>query len=366
MRLRIALLLLLLSPPVLSRAQVVRHANAFLRLGGNAASEALARTDIAAAYHYGSGRVNPASLASQNQRFTLGGSFLSQFGDMGRLGNIGAGYRIDSVAGMEFGLTRFSVSGIPNTLRWMDRQGNTDYTRISYFSVSDWALHVSYGRRILTPGLSLGGTVKLIYRHQGGFAQGVGFGVDLGARYERKGWELAAVAKDISTTSTLWFIEPDRLKTTGPDSIQNRSEKFDKELTLPSLRLGGGYHWNTAKGWRIGLNLLSDWGFDGADAGVLSHDWFRLNLAVGSEFAYRNTVFIRLGARQFQWVREFYNRRTLSFNPSLGLGLAAWGFALDYSLSAPLTAVDLRLSHLVTLSYTFSLGAERNSRMGYK
>ncbi len=366
MRRWLALTLLLLAPMALSQAKIVRHANAFLHLGNNAASEALACTDLASRYRYGSERSNPAGLIGMDRRFTLGGSFLSQFGDMGRLGNIGLAYRVDSVSGIAFCLTRFSVSGIPNTLSWMDEEGNTDYTKISHFSIADWALHISYGRSILLPGLSIGGTVKAIYRHQGPFARGVGFGVDLGVRYQYKSWEFAAVGRDLSATSTVWFIYPNRLKTTGPDSIQNDSKEFDRETTLPSLRLGGGYHWDTPKGWRIALNLLTEWGFDGADAGLFSHDWFKLDLAVGSEFSYRNIVFIRMGARQFQWIREFYDHRTLSFNPSLGLGLSGWGLSLDYALSAPIATVDLRLSHLITLSYAFSTGQERNSRMGYR
>ena len=78
---------------------------------------------------------------------------------------------------------RFGTDNIANTLNLFDANGAIDYSRISFFSVADYAFFASYARKMSwLPGLRVGGSVKVIYRNVGSFANGWGFGFDIGAQ----------------------------------------------------------------------------------------------------------------------------------------------------------------------------------------
>ncbi len=339
-------------------AQIVSHGNAFLRLGTRAGSEAIARTDIASRYTLGMGRCNAASLSGMHERFSAGGTFLSQFGNMGNLGYLAFGMGLDSMSGFEVSLLRFGVDDIPNTLNWIDSEGNIDYNRISYFSVADYALHLSYGRQIITQGMSIGATVKAIYRHEGEFAKGVGVGLDVGMRYQFRQWEFAAVLRDATTTWTLWFMDREALRVHGPAGVDNPTAEKDTEGMLPSISLGGGYTWKSNSQWTTGLNLLCTLSLDGSNSALLGSKHLSAWPAVGGWLAYDNMVFLRYGARQFQMVEEFRGHKTFILTPTAGLGVRAFGFSLDYALAMPTTGISIHPSHMFTLAYSW--GTEKS------
>ena len=95
------------------------------------------------------------------------------------------------------------VDNILNTTQMIDSEGNIDYDKITKFSTSDYAGIVSYG---FHPGgnqkLSLGVNAKVVYRNIGKFANGFGFGFDLGAMYNTdSGYKFGAMLRDATTTA---------------------------------------------------------------------------------------------------------------------------------------------------------------------
>lgn len=348
--------------PHVAQGQLARQSNAFLGLPITARSEALGRSDQADSYYPGMERINPASLSSQRAAHTVGGTFSSHFGGMANLGVAAWAMRVDSLSGVGVSLVRFGVSGIQNTLRWMDGEGQTDYGRISRFSVADYALFAAYGREMDVPGLAVGGAVKVIYRHAGGFANGVGIGVDAGIRYARGNWSASLVGRDITTTWTFWMLRAGRLAVPENDTLRNATPDGAFEMAMPSLEVSAGYLLPFGSHFSLGLQLAAQATFDGPSHGVVSGDFFSLHPAIGVWGGYRDILFVRLGARQFQITEEYLGRKTLSFAPSAGVGVQAFGCTLDYAFSAPLTGVTMRFSHIISLGVRLGQGSGRPSR----
>ena len=119
---------------------------------------------------------------------------------MANLEYISYGYRLDSSSVLGASLLRFGVEGIQNTLAWRAPDGTEDYTRITRFGTSDYALHLAYARRFAVPGLTLGGHVKIIYRNVGPFANAFGVGFDVAVNYHRANWGVVLALRDVTTT----------------------------------------------------------------------------------------------------------------------------------------------------------------------
>ena len=349
----LTVLLLLLPCSGLHAQTLPAYSNAFLELGVEARAEALGRTTIVAPYSPGQARVNPSLLSTMALRHNLLGCFALQFSGMANLEYLEYGYRVDTVSGIALGLLRFSVPGIQNTLAWRDAEGQEDYTRITRFTASDYALLLSYGRQLPVPGLALGGTAKLIYRHVGAFAQAFGVGVDLTLSYRRKELLLAMALRDATSTFTGWFMDHDKLRIETPDSVFNESVARDLELRLPSLELAAGYQFSAGQHHRFWLGLDLDLTFDGRSQVLLHARHLALDPRIGFEWSYRNIVHIRAGARQWQWYVDYDGSRVLSATPSLGVGFTAWNCTLDYAIAAPALVGSYRLSHMVSFAYQF-------------
>lgn len=347
---RSLLFAVLVAMPSLAAGQLVQHGNAFLELGGSARSESSARADLASTYYPGMERANPASLPTLSSRYWASGTFSTHFGGMANLGYASFALRIDSLSAGSVSLLRFGVPSIQNTLRWLDEKGNADYGRITHFNVADYALFLAYGRALPIDGLAIGGVAKVIYRHAGEFANGVGLGVDLGLRYAFGQWEAAAIARDITTTWTLWFLRPERLAIPENAEYPNYSPHESTEMSVPSLDISGAYTFLLGKEYSLGLQLAARATFDGPTNGIISLGAFSLAPALGIWGGYRDLIFVRLGTRQFQLVEEWRGRTTLTLSPSGGVGIQAFGFTLDYAFSAPLTGISMRFSHMVSLS----------------
>lgn len=352
----LCLLFALLLPAGLARLRaqsLPAYGNAFLDLGVEAQAEALGRTTLAAPYAPGQGRVNPSLLPTMPSQHSLLGCFALQFSGMANLEYLEYSYRADSLNGLSGGLLRFSVPGIQNTLAWRDANGQEDYTRITRFTASDYALFLSYGRRFPVQGLAAGGALKLLYRLVGPFAQAFGVGVDLSLSYSQRDLLLALALRDVTTTFTGWFIDQEQLRIVTPDSVFNVPRAKDLELRLPSVELAAGYRFAAGQYHRFwfGVNLVCT--FDGRAQTLLHARHLALEPRVGFSWSYRAIVHIRAGARQWQWYEDYDGSRALSATPSLGLGFSAWNCTLDYAITAPALVGSYRLSHMLSFAYQF-------------
>lgn len=336
-----------------AQAQFAKYTNTYLQLGYSAQYESLGRSSIALPYTFGQERANPASLHQLENRFVGGGSFSSIFTGMGTLMYAGAAMQIDSLSGGSVSLLRFGVDGIQNTLDWRDEQGKDDYGRIRRFSIADYALFLAYGRALPWSGFAVGGTAKILYRDEGGFATGIGLGVDLAANYRRDEWQFSAVARDLTSTWVLWFIDAKKLSRVRDGKELNRTPTRAAEGTAPTLDLAVSYSQSFRKTIYWGATVCFSEHFDGREYAPLHLSSITFSPALGVWGSYRNLVFLRLGAHQLQEIPLTRTTQALSFTPTAGIGLHGWGIRIDYAFSAPLATISARINHLISLSYSF-------------
>lgn len=340
--------------PAHSQPEVVRHANAFMQVGISGRNEALGRCGLVSDYYLGILRYSASSLVLQPTRWAVGAAYSHQFSGMGQLGGLHLGYRVDSLSVVNLELVRYGVTGIPNTLAWMDSEGEVDWGRVSYFGVADWGLRLGYGRLSPVVGLSWGIALKAIYRHEGNFAQGYGLGLDASLRYARGGLALGVNLYDAVSTWTLWFKDSKRLRVEGgPDTIPPLDTRNAQEVTLPNVTLALEYTFSFPHQFHLMLACRADSYFDGRSYSPLSFGRVSIEPALGIEVDWARSIFIRLGGYRLQHHSFWPNTKTVFLTPTCGLGVQLYGFTLDYSLGMPLIGVTSRYTHLVSAGYAF-------------
>lgn len=327
--------------------------NAFLNVGLDATDEALGRASLALPYHPGGERQNPASLAQMVSRHAASFSFVSTFSGLANLEYLSYAYRLDSLNVLGVSLLRFGVPGIQNTLDWRAPDGSEDYTRITRFNAADYALHLSYARRLPVAGLSVGGHAKLIYRSIGPFADAVGIGFDLALAYRRNDWGVAATLRDATSTFNAWFINSNKLEITTADSTFNTSPPRAIELTLPSLDVAWGQKISLPKRHYLLIGLAARVTTDGRPHVLLAGRTLGLDPSIGFAWGWSSIFELRLGARQFQLIDAPNNKKSFTATPSAGLGVQAWGWSLNYAFAMPLLGESLRYNHLVSITCQF-------------
>ena len=150
---------------------------------------------------------------------------------------LGFSKKIDEVSAAGISLIRFGTDDIPNTTQLIDNEGNVDYDRITKFSAADYALILSYARK-LPKGIDVGGNFKVIHRRIGDFATAWGFGIDAAINYQTDKWKFAGVVKDVTTTVNAWSYTIDDETRAVFDSTGNEIPENSTELTIPRLVTG--------------------------------------------------------------------------------------------------------------------------------
>ena len=340
-------------------AQTGRHySNEFLNIGVDARSLAMGNAVVANVANGTAGYWNPSGLSNvQNQQLNL--MHAAYFANIAQYDYLSYANTLDKRTGYSVSLIRFGVDNIMNTTQLIDEQGNINYDRIRYFSAADYALNFSAGRKNVFKGLSVGATAKLIYRHIGDFAQGFGFGFDVGAQYNVKKWQFGLMLRDITTTFNYWSVNNERF-----DEIsqavpgQNQSAPDNIELTLPKMQLG------TARKFHLkqNLDLLAEIDINARFFkmnSLISSDFISLDPAAGLEFTYYKIAFIRLGVNNFR-NEEFFDDNYLKFQPNAGLGFKYKGIAIDYALTN--IGSDGFYSHVFSISVNLDRFIGKNNK----
>ena len=328
-------------------AQTARHySNEFLNIGVDGRSLAMGNAVVANIDNGTAGYWNPAGLtAVNNQQLNL--MHAAYFANIAQYDYLSYANQIDDRTSYSVSLIRFGVDNIMNTTQLIDDQGNINYERISYFSAADYALSFSVGRKNLLKGLNVGATAKLIYRHIGDFAQGFGFGFDLGAQYRLNKWQFGLMLRDITTTFNYWSVNKDKFNDISQAVPgQNQTAPSSVELTLPKMQLGTArqFHLNSK------LDLLAEVDLNARFFkmhSLVSSDFISMDPAVGLEFTYYKIAFIRLGVNNFR-NEEFFGEKQFKFQPNAGLGFKYKGIAIDYGLTN--IGSDGFYSHVFSLS----------------
>jgi hypothetical protein len=360
---KIFILFILLIFSLTEYGQIVRYSNDYLNIGTSARNISLGNSVVSSVNTCNSGYYNSAGLSRLNNKYDFSLMHSEYFAGIAKYDYAGFAYKVDEQMGVAVSLIRLGIDDIQNTLYLIDDNGNVDYDRIELFSVADYAMFVSIGKKSKIQGLSYGGSAKLIYRSQGEFAKAYGFGIDLGAQFKYDKWLFGANFTNATTSFTAWFYNIDEHTQEVFQNTGNEIPHNSIELTMPQLTLGAGRYFifSDKTGLRSELDLLFT--FDGKRNALISFNPVSLYPQMGFEFDYSKTLFVRVGVNNFQLIPDFmrnakeddvyFKDKSLDFVPAIGLGIVFHGFKLDYALTDVGNLGISLYSHISSISYSF-------------
>ena len=337
-----------------------KYSNEFLNIGVGARALGMGNANVASVEGVQSGYWNPAGLLKQKNDLELGLMHAEYFAGIAKYDYLGASKRIDSNSVAGISIIRFGVDNIPNTLDLVDANGNIDYNRVTKFNTVDFAALLSYARKIpQLKGLEIGGNVKIIRRKIGEFGGSWGFGLDAGAKYNYKGWKLAAMARDVTGTFNAWSFNLTQKQIATLAQTGNKIPSSSLEITVPQVILGAAKSYSF---WKNKMSVLGELDlintFDGQRNTVINSKHWNLEPAFGVELGYKNFIFLRGGIGNIQ--KQLNDRATLyvtTAQPNFGVGVKYKIFTLDYALT------DIGDRSTALYSNIFSLKIELNPKV---
>lgn len=333
---KIALLILsILSICSTTYAQEARkYSNEFLNLGAGARAMGMANAQIASVNDLTAGYWNPAGLMHLESDFQASFMHAEYFAGIAKYDYGAFATKLSNGGSLGLSILRFGVDDIPNTTQLIDSEGRIDYNRISSFSAVDYGFLLSYAQNLGVEGLSVGGNAKIIYRQVGNFARAFGFGLDAGLQYHKNGWNLGAMARDVTSTYNAWSYTLDEETIDVFTQTGNEIPSSSIEITLPRLIIGVGRDFRFNDDFNLLAEFNLDMPFDGRRNTLVSTDLVSFDPMFGFEAGYKNLVFLRGGIGNFQQIRaEIGNYNTTTFMPNFGVGLKLKGVNLDYALT---------------------------------
>jgi hypothetical protein len=335
----------------LTYSQFRIYSNEFLSIGVGADAMAMANSNIASSKGAFSGIRNPACLVYQDFDFDIAAMHSEYFAGIAKYDFLSASYKMDDSTTFALSTIRFGVDDIPNTLELIDEYGNVDYSRITKFSVADYAFFLSYAKKSKIKGLSYGANAKIIFRNMGDFAEAFGFGFDIAANYQLNRWAFGANFKDITTTFNAWFYNTEEY-----DSIfavtGNEVPNTGIELTAPKLFTGIAYNFRLNQNFDLLSEIGTDFSFDGKKNTLLSSRIMSIDPHIGFELNYKKLIFIRTGIGNLAMIPDFDGKR-LSLQPNIGIGVNVFNVKLDYALTDIGNQSEVLYSNVFSLNFSF-------------
>lgn len=348
----LSLLLLAGLSPVWAQWRTSKYSNEFLSIGVGAAGLGLSGTQTAAVSDVTSAYWNPAGLTQLSRKNEIGLMHASYFGGIANYDYAGFATRIDSQSTLALSYIRFGVDDIPDT-RYLIDNGQIDYRRITTFSSADNAAFFTYARRnAWIRGLSVGGSLKIIYRNAGKFANAWGFGIDAGAQYYFKKWKFGLMARDVTTTYNAWTYNTTELESVFAQT-GNAIPSSSVEITLPTWILGVAHTFEAIPG-KLKVTPASDWvtTFDGKRNSLISGK-VSVDPRAGLEIKAFDLVAIRSGVYGWQKIKGFENKTNWSYQINFGVGLRWKAIALDYAITDLGNQAEALYSHIFSFKASF-------------
>ena len=323
---------------VFGNAQIVRkYSNEFLNIGAGARGLAMGGAVISNQNDVYAPMWNPAGLTEVERDWQGAAMHAEYFESIAKYDYISFVKALDVKNGvLVISIVRLGVDNILNTTQMIDSEGNIDYDKITKFSTSDYAGIISYA---FHPGgkqkLSVGVNAKIVYRNIGKFANGFGFGFDLGAIYKTdSGYQLGAMLRDATTTVNFWTINQKELSAVVNGEEFNPAPKDKMEITMPKLNMGISKNFELNRD----LEFLPEAGVNvdfAKTAALISTDFASITPYLGAELSFQKMIFVRAGVNKFQNVTDIEDlKRKVTFQPSAGIGIRYRGLTLDYAITS--------------------------------
>lgn len=335
-----------------------KYSNEFLNLGVGARALGMGKVQVGLADDATAGYWNPAGLANQTHKYD--GVLMHSELFSGIVKNDYAAFSmpLDNKSAIGVSIMRLGVDNIADTRNLINEYGYIQYDKITYFSVADYAMLLSYARKIgQVEGLTVGANAKIVYRNVGSFANAYGFGVDLGLQYRHKGWQLGLTARDVTTTFTAWSVNADYYRSAVLYGSNDPIPSNRNEITLPRLVLGVGRQFKLPQQFTALVAMDLETTTDGRRGTLVSTGVVSVDPRAGVELGYKNLVFLRGGAGNFQKINDFSGARPWKGQYSLGAGVALSGLRVDLALSRlaveALGQSSQTNSLIVSLGYSF-------------
>ncbi|MCC1484879.1 putative type IX sorting system protein PorV2 [Winogradskyella immobilis] len=332
-----------------------KYSNEFLNIGVDAAALGMSNAVVSTTSDVNSGYWNPAGLVhlEDNQLALMHSSY---FANIANYNYIAFAKPLDDRSAIGISLIRFGVDDILDTTQLIDDQGAINFDRISTFSTADYALTVSYARKLPLDGLNYGINAKVIRRVIGDFASAWGFGLDAGIQFETNNdWKFGFMARDITTTYNTWTFDEDNFeKISGAIEGQNQTLPEKTEITLPKLELGLSKSWL----FHYDYSLLAAFNLNVRFAetnDIISTSAASIAPALGFQFGYTDLVFLRAGVGNFQNELQIDNSENLTFQPNFGVGFKYKGIEVDYAFTDIGDQSAALYSNVFSLKLDFSI-----------
>jgi hypothetical protein len=330
-----------------------KYSNEFMNLGAGARSLGMGKVQVSLATDATAGYWNPAALTNLTAKYD--GVLMHSELFSGVVKNEYAAFAmpLDEKSVIGATLLRTGVDNIADTRLLINQyDGSIDYSRITYFSVADYALLLSYARKLGPEGLSVGANAKFIYRNVGSYANAYGFGIDAGVQYNHKGWRLGLMARDITTTFNAWSVDADKFKASA--AVGDQIPVNSTEITLPRLVLGAGYQFTLPAQFTALVAADLEATTDGQRNTLISAKPVSVDPRVGLEVGYHNLVYLRGGVGNYQKITNFDRKEQWKGQYSLGAGVAFSGLRVDLALSRLALDETANVNSLiVSLGYGF-------------
>ncbi len=331
-------------------AQVVapKYANEFLSLGVGARAAAMGNTQTAIANDVTAGYWNPAGLLNQTHDYNGALQHAQYFSGIAQYDYLAFSMPLDTMSALAVSIIRFAIDDIPDTRFLYDANGALNYDNVQFFSAADYAFIGSYARILpVWGGIKLGANVKVIHRKAGQFANGWGFGLDVGGQYRLNQWQFGATFKDVTGTFTAWSHRVDSISTIYAQT-GNIIPSTTLEVALPRLVLGVGRKFNYKK---FGILPTFDMAitFDGKRNTLIRSSFASIDPAFGLEISYASLAFVRVGVRNFQQLKNFDGSTYPVVEPTFGLGFTYSGVTIDYALTSVGSQTESLYTHVFSL-----------------
>lgn len=328
-----------------------KYSNEFLSLGIGADAFSMGNAVVASTEGVNAAYWNPAGILQQSSKMEASLMHSEYFAGIAKYDHLGLSYKMDDRQALAFTFIRFGVDDIPNTTQLIDNNGIIHYDHVQLFTAGDYAFMGSYARKLKIPGMSVGGTAKVIYRNIGDFAHSWGFGLDAGWQYQLpKHWKFGVMARDITSTFNAWVFDLTPEMQSVFLNTQNSLPENGLELTLPRLIFAASGNVDLGKkGLKLGGELDLDMTTDGKRNVLLKTNFASFDPHAGMFLSYKNAFKLRWGVSNIQQFTNFDQSKYWAFQPNIGMGVKIKSVQLDYAFT--------RLGDVKTNYYThvFSL-----------